>query len=41
MRRLRTAGFKGNDLEAMTEVIASMEERLATKEALARTERAS
>ena len=37
-RRLRKAGFKGDDLEAMTEVIAGMEERLATKEDLARTE---
>ena len=38
-RRLKRAGFKGDDLEAMTEVIAGMEERLATKEALAGTER--
>ena len=37
-RRLKRAGFKGDDLEAMTEVIAGMEERLATKEDLARTE---
>ena len=37
--RLKKAGFKGDDFEATTEVIAGMEERLATKEALAGTER--
>ncbi len=37
-RRLKKAGFKEDDLEAMTEVIAGMEERLATKEDLARAE---
>ena len=34
-RRLKRAGFKGDDLEAMTGVLAGMEERLATKEDLA------
>ncbi len=38
-RKLKKAGFKAEDLEAMTELIAGMEERLATKEDLAKTER--
>ena len=38
-RKLKNAGFKAEDLEAMTEVIAGMEERLATKQDLAKTER--
>ena len=37
-RRLKRAGFKADNLDAMTEVIVGMEERLATKEDLARTE---
>ena len=37
-RRLKKAGFKGDNLEAMTEVLAGMEERLATKEDLAKAE---
>ena len=37
-RKLKKAGFRADNLEAMTEVIAGMEERLATKEDLARVE---
>ena len=37
-RRLKRAGFRGDDLDAMTEVLAGMEERLATKEDLAKAE---
>ena len=37
-RRLKRAGFRADNLDAMTEVIVGMEERLATKEDLARAE---
>ena len=37
-RRLKKAGFKGDNLETMTEALAGMEERLATKEDLAKAE---
>ena len=37
-RRLKKAGFKADNLDAMTEALAGMEERLATKEDLARAE---
>ena len=37
-RRLKRAGFKADNLDAMTEVIVGMEERLATKEDLAKAE---
>ena len=37
-RRLKKAGFRADSLEAMTEVLAGMEERLATKEDLAKAE---
>ena len=37
-KRLKKAGFKADSLEAMTEVLAGMEERLATKEDLAKAE---
>lgn len=37
-RKLKKAGFRADNLEAMTEVIAGMEERLATKEDLAKAE---
>ena len=37
-RRLKKAGFKADNLEAMTEALAGMEERLATKEDLAKAE---
>ena len=37
-RRLKKAGFTADSLEAMTEVLAGMEERLATKDDLAKAE---
>ena len=37
-RRLKRAGFRGDNLDAMTEVLAGMEETLATKEDLAKAE---
>ncbi len=37
-RKLKKAGFRADNLEAMTDVIAGMEERLATKEDLAKAE---